>query len=83
MGADVNAQNYDSMTPLHMAALNGRYEVVQLLLQGDEDQGWSAVEEVDAEDDFGRTPLHAAASATDLKVGTHPWSTQCTQVQWK
>ena len=53
-GADINAQNKDGRTPLHVAAENGRVEVVRVLHEHGANIG--------AEDDAGRTPLHLAAS---------------------
>ncbi|KAH8987328.1 ankyrin repeat-containing domain protein [Lactarius akahatsu] len=49
-GADVNAQDEDKNTPLHSAALGGRLEIVQVLL----DHGASAV----VENGRGESSLH-------------------------
>ena len=50
-----------------MACLNGHIEVVTMLLSGGE--CWEACSDVNIEDEFGRTPLHAAASVADVEVG--------------
>jgi ankyrin repeat protein len=49
-GADVNICRKDHWTPLHIASYFGNSEIVRLLI----DHG----AEVDAVDDFGKTPLH-------------------------
>ena len=49
-GADVNTRRDDRWTPLHLASLFGKFEIVQVLI----DHG----AEVDAVDDFNKTPLH-------------------------
>lgn len=48
----VNQRGYDGWTPLHMAALNQRLDVVNLLIELDAD--------VSARCDKGSTPLHVA-----------------------
>jgi ankyrin repeat protein len=35
-GADVNASDYDSRTPLHLAVMNQDYQIVELLVQRNE-----------------------------------------------
>ena len=49
-GADVNTRRDDHWTPLHLASLWGKLDIVQLLIR------YGA--EVNAVDDFGKTPLH-------------------------
>ena len=49
----INAKNKDGQTPLHIAATNGRKEVVELLLEKGAD--------VNAKDNYEGTPLHWAA----------------------
>jgi len=51
-GMDVNVKNKDGMTPLHTAAINGKGEVVELLIQH------GAI--VNAVDNVKNTPLHYA-----------------------
>jgi hypothetical protein len=53
-GADVNAKD-DGWTPLHIAALNGRKEVAELLIANDAD--------VNAKDVANETPLDFAIKA--------------------
>jgi ankyrin repeat protein len=53
--ADVNANDKDGYTPLHIAAQQGRDDVVKLLLAGGAD--------VNAKDDKGETPLQLAKSS--------------------
>ena len=54
-GADVDARGDACITPLHMAVINRRVEVVRVLLE----HGAS----VDAEDDEGKTPSEIAAAS--------------------
>ena len=49
-GADVNTRRKDCWTPLHMASRFGKFDIAKILIDH------SA--EVDAVDDFGKTPLH-------------------------
>jgi hypothetical protein len=51
-GADINAQNQDGRTPLHMASFDGALEVVRLLLEHGAD--------VEAKDKYGETALQDA-----------------------
>ena len=50
----------DKNTPLHIAATNGRLEIVQLIIQ-------NAVEK-NPVNDFGNTPLHLAATHGHLEA---------------
>jgi len=52
LGADVNAKDEDSLTPLHSASWNGHLEVVKILLVHGA--------EVNAMNKWGRTALHEA-----------------------
>lgn len=52
-GADPNVPDKRGMLPIHIAALNGRRDVVEALV--------SAGADIHARDKFGRTPLHHAA----------------------
>lgn len=52
-GADINAQNWNKITPLHLAAKYGRFDMVEMLVERDA--------YMDAQDDQGNTPLHLAA----------------------
>ena len=54
VGADINAKDEDSYSPLHLAALEGHKEIAKLLV----DKGT----EVNAKGFFGKTPLHYAAN---------------------
>jgi len=58
-GTDVNVLDGDNVTPLHVAAGNGRVGVVRVLLEHGANVG--------AEDKEGRTPLHAAAENIDFQ----------------
>jgi ankyrin repeat protein len=55
-GADVNAQEDDKWTPLHLAAFKKHLEFTRLLL------------EQYARDDFGKTPSDKARSREILKL---------------
>src|SRR6266702_2549186 len=55
-GVDVNAQDKNHFTPFLLAALNGRLEIAQVLL----DHGANA----NAENDGGETPLHLVSRGT-------------------
>ncbi len=55
-GVDVNAQDKNHFTPFLLAALNGRLEIAQVLL----DHGAN----VNAENDGGETPLHLVSRGT-------------------
>ena len=52
-GADENTRRDDLWTPLHLASIWGKLDIVQLLI----DRG----AEVNAVDDFGKTPLHVVS----------------------
>ena len=55
-GVDVTATDSRDMTPLHLAAHRGYFEVAQMLLQRSPD--------VNSQDDDGKTPLHLASICT-------------------
>uniref|UniRef100_A0A674PEG4 Ankyrin repeat domain 52a n=1 Tax=Takifugu rubripes TaxID=31033 RepID=A0A674PEG4_TAKRU len=52
-GADVNQQSKEGKSPLHMAAIHGRFTRSQILIQNGG--------EIDCVDKYGNTPLHIAA----------------------
>ena len=52
-GADINAQDHDGYTPLHIAACNGYLEILQCLVMNGAD--------INAKDHDGYTPLYIAA----------------------
>ncbi|KAJ8390506.1 hypothetical protein AAFF_G00103030 [Aldrovandia affinis] len=52
-GADVNMQSKEGKSPLHMAAIHGRFTRSQILIQNGG--------EIDCVDKYGNTPLHVAA----------------------
>uniref|UniRef100_A0A671RXH9 Serine/threonine-protein phosphatase 6 regulatory ankyrin repeat subunit A-like n=1 Tax=Sinocyclocheilus anshuiensis TaxID=1608454 RepID=A0A671RXH9_9TELE len=51
--ANVNSKSKDGKTPLHMAAIHGRYSRSQAIIQNGA--------EIDSEDENGNSPLHIAA----------------------
>lgn len=53
-GVDINIQDDDGNTPLHMAASNGLDDIVQLLLQKGAD--------IDIKNKYGKTPLELASN---------------------
>jgi ankyrin repeat protein len=55
-GADVNAQRKDLLTPLHLAAIEGKFEVAQMLLQRGAD--------VHSRNSSRETPLHLVPQPT-------------------
>ena len=59
-GADVNTENNNGETPLHVSATNGHLEVVRALLEKGAD--------VNAKEDNGWTPLHYCAREGHLEV---------------
>ncbi|KNC50725.1 uncharacterized protein AMSG_11997 [Thecamonas trahens ATCC 50062] len=63
-GADVNVADADGRFPLHVAAENGRYRVVDALASA------SGVD-LDVVDADGKTPLHVAAEGGESKVVEH------------
>ncbi|ORY67144.1 ankyrin repeat-containing domain protein, partial [Pseudomassariella vexata] len=66
-GADVNAKDNKSRTPLQHALVEKRFEVVPVLLDWKADFSfWDAAE--NTRDDIGRTPVSYAASASQLGV---------------
>ena len=56
-GADVNARADDLFTPLHQAAIGGRFKAAQLLLANKAN--------VDSRNRAGKTPLHLVSSPSD------------------
>ena len=54
-GADVNASNNFSSTPLHQASVSGDFEIVKYLVENDAD--------VNAPDNDGETPLYMQAQS--------------------
>jgi ankyrin repeat protein len=59
-GVDVNSQDYNRSTALHLASREGQFEVACLLLEHDAD--------IEAEDDLGRTPLQVASEENTMKL---------------
>lgn len=55
-GVSVHAVDWDGTTVMHMAAYNGRYELVRVLIQR-----FNA--SVTAKDNYGSTPMHCAAAS--------------------
>ncbi|WP_187146241.1 ankyrin repeat domain-containing protein [Candidatus Amoebophilus asiaticus] len=54
-GANVNAVDHESETPLHLAVINGTKKIVETLVSKGAD--------VNARDNYGNTPLHFAVGA--------------------
>jgi len=55
-GADINCADYDSRTPLHLAAAEGQAEVVEFFVE----QSLAGAAELNPKDRWGRTPLDDA-----------------------
>ena len=64
-GADLSAQDRQGNTPLHIAALSGRAEVVTELL--------GAGADINARNHRGETPLHIAADRTEVIAALLPF----------
>jgi ankyrin repeat protein len=64
LGADVNAQDNDHITPLHLASAGGKLEIARVLL----DHG----AKVNAESNRGETPLHRLSGDVWSKDSEHP-----------
>ncbi|OQS05612.1 ankyrin repeat protein [Thraustotheca clavata] len=60
--ADINRKNNDGSTPLHIAVLNGHYNIVQLLI--------TKGAEINAVDKDEMTPLHYAAWCNESEIVT-------------
>src|SRR3990167_3184411 len=58
-GIDVNLQDEDGYSPLHLAAMNGHKECVGMIMQFEEEKGIEV--DLSLKDKDGRTPLHWAA----------------------
>jgi uncharacterized protein len=63
-GADLDAQNIGKMTPLHQAAIEGRYEIVKLLVESGAD--------VNIRNIRGKTPLWAAENMRPYPTRVKP-----------
>ncbi len=63
-GANVNAVDTDASTPLHLAAISGNFDIVQLLLKNGADVNAKAA----AVDYPGETPLHATAFSGHTQI---------------
>jgi ankyrin repeat protein len=70
-GADVNAREFDRLTPLHVAARYGRIDVLRVLLEhcastlgvADDDRKTAFHEHVGARDSEDKTPLHIVSES--------------------
>ena len=58
-GSNINAQDIEGMTPLHLSAIHGCYEMTKFLLENGA--------EVDSTDSRGNTPLWRAAMNSDSR----------------
>ena len=63
---DINSPNRDGKTPLHMAALHGHIDVIEVLLAKDAKSGQEI--RVNQEDRDGNLPLHLAAKENHLEA---------------
>jgi ankyrin repeat protein len=59
-GADLNVQDHNSRTPLHLACSGGHLNIVELLVQKGAD--------LNVQDSYSRTPLHLACSGGHLNI---------------
>ena len=58
---DLNVKNDEGNTPLHLAALKGRHEIVKLLLSNSTDS-------LNVQNEMGSTPLHLASFTKNRMV---------------
>lgn len=56
----VHCSDEEGKTPLHIATINGHYEIVEYLIQNGAD--------CNAQDKYGWTPLHNAACSREEKL---------------
>jgi len=59
-GANLNLQDWQSNTPLHLAAINGNLEVFDALIKGRAN--------LNVQNERGDTPLHLAAKSGNLRI---------------
>lgn len=59
-GADVNIENEDGMTALHLATIKGDSEMVKILIRNDA--------RISKQDRYGKTPLHYAIEKGDIEI---------------
>ena len=57
---DKNSKNGDGTTPLHLAAINGHFNVCELIIKNSEEKNPA--------DSFGDTPLHDTCENGDLEI---------------
>ena len=67
-GADVNATDYYGSTPLHLAAMYGKAEVISVLVQAGADINVTTIAHNGVDFDAGKTPLHKAAFHGNVEV---------------